>query len=275
MEDGSKINYSKLSPQTLDKIKKWDANQPAQKQLVALKDLADMTQEMLGVLEDASKSNDEFKKELAPVLLDIREKLQDISSKETPEQKDFTKPIVDGLTKLEAKLAKIDFKPEFKPNINVDAPAVSVSPSVDLKGIEKILKTDLPKAFNDAIKLIPEVELQENTDYTDKFEAMLAQLASIDTATRMKPQPSTMKVTNPDGSAIGSLSGSTIYITVLRANTGDPDITYIGKAVPGSATSDAAWQIARLDENTNLDLLYADGGAFTQIYDNREALTYA
>lgn len=269
------INYSKLSPQTLDKIKKWDANQPAQKQLVALKDLADMTQEMLGVLEDASKSNDEFKDQLAPVLLDIREKLQNIEKKETPEQKDFTKPIVDGLTSLEKKLAKIDFKPEFKPNINVDAPVVSVSPSVDLKGIEKILKTDLPKAFNDAIKLIPEVELQENTDYTDKFEAMLAQLASIDTATRMKPQPSTMKVTNPDGSAIVSLSGSTIYITVLRANAGDPDITYKGKAVPGSATSDAAWQIARLDENTNLDLLYADGGAFTQIYDNREALTYA
>lgn len=69
-------------------------------------------------------------------------------------------------------------------------------------------------------------------------------------------------------------SGST-YITVIRANAGDPDISYIGKAVPGSLTSEAVWQIARLDENTNLDLLYADGGAFTQIYDNREALTYA
>lgn len=65
------------------------------------------------------------------------------------------------------------------------------------------------------------------------------------------------------------------YITILRANAGDPDITYVGKAVPGTATSAAAWQIASLDENTNLDLLYADGGAFTQVYDNREGLTYA
>lgn len=65
------------------------------------------------------------------------------------------------------------------------------------------------------------------------------------------------------------------YITILRANAGDPDITYVGKAIPGTATSDAAWQIASLDENTNLDLLYADGGAFTQVYDNREGLTYA
>jgi hypothetical protein len=70
-------------------------------------------------------------------------------------------------------------------------------------------------------------------------------------------------------------SSGSIYITVLRANAADPDITYIGKAVPGTATSSAAWQIARLDENTNLDLLYADSGAFTQVYDNREALTYA
>lgn len=65
------------------------------------------------------------------------------------------------------------------------------------------------------------------------------------------------------------------YITILRANAGDPDITYVGKAIPGTATSDAAWQIARLDENTNLDLLYADSGAFTQVYDDREAISYA
>lgn len=68
---------------------------------------------------------------------------------------------------------------------------------------------------------------------------------------------------------------SPTYITVIRVNAGDPDISYIGKAVPGTATSSAAWQIARLDENTNLDLLYADSGAFTQVYDDREALSYA
>lgn len=68
---------------------------------------------------------------------------------------------------------------------------------------------------------------------------------------------------------------SAIYITIIRANSGDPDISYIGKAAPGSSTSSAVWQIAKLDENTNLDLTYADSGAFTQIYDNREGLTYA
>jgi len=215
MDIDNKVDYSKLSPETVAKLKKWDANQPAQKQLVALKDLADMTQEMLGVLEDSSKNSESFKDQLAPVLLDIREKLQTISSKKEPEQKDFTKPIVDGLTSLEKKLAKIDFRPEFKPNINVDAPAVSVSPSVDLKGIEKILKTDLPKAFNEAIKAIPEIELQENPDYSDKFDAMLAQLASIDTASRMLPQfPTTMK-TNIYGNDVAT--GTYMPISIVES----------------------------------------------------------
>lgn len=269
MDDGSKVNYSKLSPQTLDKLKKWDANQPAQKQLVALKDLADMTQEMLGVLEDASKSNDEFKKELAPVLLDIREKLQDISSKETPEQKDFTKPIVDGLTSLEKKLAKIDFKPEFKPNINVDAPAVSVSPSVDLKGIESILKTDLPKAFNDAIKAIPEVELQENPDYSDKFDAMLAQLASIDTASRIIPQfPTTLKVTNPDGSDIG-----TVQQVTERFDYDDANTIYTATAEVGTADSSTGWTITKYDLTDSND---ASGKIATDVsWTNRGSGTYA
>ena len=73
----------------------------------------------------------------------------------------------------------------------------------------------------------------------------------------------------------GLPEGSAIYITILRTDTLDPQITYVGKALPGTATSDSAWQIASLDENTNLDLLYADGGAFTQVYDDREGLTYA
>lgn len=78
------------------------------------------------------------------------------------------------------------------------------------------------------------------------------------------------------GGAIPVVSGGSVtYITILREKTGDPQTTYIGKALPGTATSDASWQIASLDENTNLDLLYADGGAFTQVYDNREGLTYA
>jgi len=189
---------------------------------------------------------------------------------EAPEAPDYAKPIVEALFKLENAVKAQEVKPQVNvaaPNVNVDAP--------DLTAFNKILKEELPKAFADAIKLIPKTDVVI-PKAPDRWDEVLEKLESIDTASRMKPQaPNTVKVTNPDGSSIGSVSGSTIYITVLRAKAADPETTYIGKAVPGTATSDAAWQIASLDENTNLDLLYADGGAFTQVYDDRESLTYA
>lgn len=47
-------------------------------------------------------------------------------------------------------------------------------------------------------------------------------------------------------------------------------VTYIGKAAPGSSAASAVWQIKKLDTNTlALDKTWADGGAFTQIWDNR------
>ena len=52
-------------------------------------------------------------------------------------------------------------------------------------------------------------------------------------------------------------------------------ITYIGKATIGTATSAPAWQISKLDETTDLDLLWADEGRFTQVWDDRLSLTYS
>lgn len=47
---------------------------------------------------------------------------------------------------------------------------------------------------------------------------------------------------------------------------------------PGSATSEAKWMIAKYtwDANGNCtDIQWADGGAFTQIPDNRTSLSYS
>lgn len=53
-------------------------------------------------------------------------------------------------------------------------------------------------------------------------------------------------------------------------------LSYIGKAPSGSLTSEAVWQIKSLDTaDGDVALLYADGGAFSQIWDNRAALTYS
>ena len=55
--------------------------------------------------------------------------------------------------------------------------------------------------------------------------------------------------------------------------TGDSTIFYVGTAEVGSAESAAVWQIMQID-TTNGKIKWAASAAFTQIWDNREALTY-
>lgn len=54
-------------------------------------------------------------------------------------------------------------------------------------------------------------------------------------------------------------------------------VTYLGEAVPGTATSSAAWRIKKIDETSSPDLsiTFAGTGAFDQVWDNRASLTYA
>lgn len=64
-------------------------------------------------------------------------------------------------------------------------------------------------------------------------------------------------------------------IQVQRDNN-DSCIQYIGKAVLGSLTSDAKWQIQRINDTAGTVITWADGSDnFNQIYDNRESLTYS
>lgn len=268
MEKQKSYNYDPSQVSEEDR-RALEAYQMAKDQSQALTDIADMMQELIDVADTGNKNTGKLEA-LGAILTDAREQLVAINAKEAPEAPDYAKPIVEALSKLE-KAVKAQ---EVKPQVNVSSPDVHVD-APDLSDFNKILQKEMPKAFADAIKLIPKTDIVI-PEAPDRWDEVLEKLESIDTASRMKPQaPNTVKVTNPDGSAIGSVSGSTTYITILRAKAGDPETTYIGKAVPGTLTSDAVWQIASLDENTNLDLLYADGGAFTQVYDDRESLTYA
>lgn len=189
------------------KLEKWESNRPENRTLRVLEDIASMMQEVSSTLSE--KPDDSHDKKIGAILVDMRESLSAIKSKEDPEIPDFSKPILEGLSKLEKALTaavdNIDMKPQFNPNIQVDTPNVNIS-APDLSGVEKILKADIPKAFKAAIALIPENPEMPTTDLT-KLENLLSgmteQLESIDTASRMKPQfPSTLKVTNPDGSGV-------------------------------------------------------------------------
>jgi len=69
---------------------------------------------------------------------------------------------------------------------------------------------------------------------------------------------------------IGSLEEAT------RVDVASSTITYLGKAVPSTATSAALWQVTRLtiDPNGSLIKEYAGGSSYNQVWDNRASLTY-
>lgn len=63
-------------------------------------------------------------------------------------------------------------------------------------------------------------------------------------------------VVNADGSPIGGVSYAIIIDDYTTAN-----VTYIGKALIGTATTSASWQIQKLDETNSLRITWADGNS--------------
>jgi hypothetical protein len=152
----------------------------------------------------------------------------------TSEKSDITEPLMQVAERIEKAFeSAIGQKPDT-PKVSVASPKVNVTaPPVDLSGVEKIMRNEVPKAFEKAIKSIPKTEIPEN-DYSELSKQLAKTnewLESIDTASRMKVQiPSTLKVTNTDGSAVGmtiartsrvqqptTITSSTTETTVLTA----------------------------------------------------------
>jgi hypothetical protein len=153
-----------------------------------------------------------------------------LNKKEAPESPDYAKPVVSALDRVIAEIKKQDIKPVFSPEIKVSSPKVEL-PKIDLKGIEKLLKTEIPKAFKDSIKLIPQTVIPEQDDA--EMQLLIQELIAVTTEVRDKripiPQfPNKIAVTNPDGSLVGGSGGdgaildgvnSAIKATVLDIGT--------------------------------------------------------
>ncbi len=207
MDKKPKLNPSQLTPDQRDKLDKW--NQDKQK-IQLLSDIADMNQDVLSSLDSASKGNQDSLKKMGVLLVEMKGFLSKISKQEAPESPDYAKPVVEALSKVEKTLNSSLKAIDIKPQVNVDAPKVNVTPpNIDLKGVEKALKTDMPKAFKEALALIPKPEKPDFKPLLSAWEGISEQLESIENATRAKPLPGSMKVTNPDGSVIGGSSGIT------------------------------------------------------------------
>lgn len=78
---------------------------------------------------------------------------------------------------------------------------------------------------------------------------------------------------NAQGELQIDTSGDINFKTEIRTSG---NYTYIGKAVIGSATSAAVWQIKRLDTTNGLEKLFADGDdLFNNVFDSYAGLPYS
>lgn len=77
---------------------------------------------------------------------------------------------------------------------------------------------------------------------------------------------------NPDGS-FDLPEGKNLKF--LWDDTTTTDATYLGWALPGTATSAASWKIKKVD-SANKQILLADGDSdYNNIWDNRATLSYS
>lgn len=264
------IEYSKLDPQTRKLLEDVESRKPEVQSLAELKKVSKSLEGLSAYLQRQNQTTEKTSGDIADVLLDVRDALDEFTSQEAPEQPDYAKPVVGAVedlkTALTAAIKGIEVSPKVAaPNVKVDAP------KIDLSGVEKAMK-EIPKALEAAIKKIPQTEIPE-TDFTplaSKLDEMLEKLENIDTGVRMKPQtPNVVKVTNVDGSAIGgsSTSGISAYTLVQDEETA----TY---EYYGYVKADGSWCIKRVTISTAYSQYVIGATDYTTAWTNRASQTY-
>lgn len=230
------MDYKNLPPELVKKLKEWESKRPENQQLKVLADIANMTQELISVADETSKSTTDVSKQLSAlgaVLDDSRQHLMELNKKEAPESPDYAKPVVNALDKVIAEIKKQEIAPVFKPEIKVSTPKVDAPKvTVDVKGIEKLLKTEIPKAFNAAIALIPETVIpqQDNSELQLLIEELIAVTGEVRDKRIPIPQfPNKVSITKPNGSNIFGLTPREDYDYVDVQQTNSTTETFVFK----------------------------------------------
>ena len=83
-----------------------------------------------------------------------------------------------------------------------------------------------------------------------------------------------LKSTNGALEVNASVTIPEVYYESRNDTTTDANLVYLGKAVPGSASSAAAWQIKRYNKSAGHMSFADDDTTFTKIWDDRTSYTY-
>lgn len=231
---------------------------------VALKPIPSDDSNVVGAIEKLRAQIEKLPTELPEV-----EKVEEVSIKNIVEFKNYIKPLLDAVNKLE-------LNPTFDPRIEVKPADVKVT-------TEKVDTTPLLKAIEGLSKEFTKLSEKEQPE-TDLEPLLKATKATTDAVKNMTfPVPNYVLPFSKDGKATqitlntdGTLpTGSANYKT--EVDTATANIVYIGKAPIGSSTGSGVWQIKRVDLTTTnaIESKYAASGAFTATWTNRASETYS
>lgn len=238
--------------------------------------------------------------------------VEDLSSVVENTKLDVT-PLVEGLSKLEEQLKLIPKeKPEFEQKeevrvtnlddidfttlenaikgIKIDTPAPVVNVPQTEVNIDAPDLDPIKKSLSDVIKAVKGIKLEVPKTDLSKVESELAKLTKLNKELLDKPVGgsagggSSWVATNSDNIPVpiqltvdGKIpveAGATSTYESRNDTTSDPNLVYLGKALPGSATSAAVWQIKRYNKSAGHMSFADDVTTFTKVWDNRSSYGY-
>lgn len=211
---------------------------------------------------------------------------------EAPEQDiDYTerfKALEKTVKAVESAIKGQDLSVEVKaPIVNVPAPKVTVD-APDLKPIADGLKK-VESGVVDAVKALPKsITIPDNTKKFDELSTLLEKTNKL--LFKIWDKPVSSGASGGAGTSFQMADGSPARVTLSNNamptvdtplavridNTSTANTTYVGKAIVGSTTASAVWQVSKLDTTTGMIKTWADGDAlFNNIWDNRTIITYS
>jgi len=188
-----------------------------------------------------------------------------------------------SFTKIEQSIKAIP-KVEIPSTISLEERQVDdIIDSIDDIKIPEFPTKEIGKMFDSLSKSMPKFDFK--FDYS-KFDDVIKAIKKIKIggAIVTNSGPSSVGLKSADDSKINPATSENQealingkYITYIDNQNTTANIIYVGKAVPGTATSAASWQIQKIDKSTtNISVLDAGGDAlFDNIWDDRASLIYS
>lgn len=271
------FNETLKTNDALDKITQRQADSEA-KEVEFETGLLNKQDEIIQELQVISQKEDptptEFPSEIKisnPVSIDpIIEKIDGvitaINNKENKEVE--LKPLVDLLTEIKDKKYPILSTSGLEKSLDALAVEIKTDRLVDKK------EEGNPKLEKNFEELIKKIEALIKVSGSNK-KSIIGGWGS-DTVSITSSALPTGAATETTLAGILTALGGGAYQTIIAAHSSISTTTYVGVAASGTATSDALWKIQRLDSASGLIVKNAGGVVtYTNIWDNREALSYS